>query len=99
MARVGRIKVRSDTGKVFWSRVVRNGPVQTAFAEKIGKPVGQCIRAATKDKSHTKGEKLEILKQCLEKAGVHKGMELGVFRQNSYYRRKKAGKVGGGQPV
>lgn len=97
MPKKGRIKVRSDTGKVFWSRVVTSGPVQEAFKQKIGTKVGSCIKANTEGRSHTKAEKIEILHQCLKSAGIQKGMEIGVFRANSYYRRKKAGRVGGGQ--
>lgn len=37
-----RIKISKNL-KPFVSRVVRDGRVQKAFAEKIGHPVGQCV--------------------------------------------------------
>ena len=99
----GRIKVRGATGKVFYSRVITDGPVQRAFAKKFGVPIGACVKAATEGKSHFRSEKLKILKGCMASAGVgakgSEGNKLGVFVPNSYYRRKDAGKIGGGQPI
>ena len=95
-----KIKVRSDTGKVFISRVVTSGPVQEAFRRTFS-PLGQCVKAATKGKSHTKAEKMKILKGCVDSSGVAKGMTLSGFSASpsGYYSRKRAGKVGGGQVV
>lgn len=95
-----KIKVRSDTGKVFISRVVKDGPVQEAFRRTFS-PLGQCVRGATLNKSHTKAEKAKILRGCLDSTGVKKGMTLSGFTASpgGYYSRKRAGKVGGGQAV
>ena len=99
----GKIKVRSDTGKVFFSRVVTDGPVQRAFSKKFGQPIGACVKAATEGKSHFKSEKLEILKGCMRSAGVgakgSEGNKLGVFVANSYNRRKDDNRIGGGQSI
>ena len=100
MANKMKIKVRSDTGKVYISRVVTDGPVQNAFRRTFS-PLGQCVRGATLNKSHTKAEKMKILKGCLDTTGVAKGMSLSGFTASpsGYYARKRAGKVGGGQVV
>lgn len=42
MSATRRIKLSSKM-KPFVSRVVTNGRVQKAFAEKIGRPVGACL--------------------------------------------------------
>ena len=101
-----RIKVRQsgkNQGKLYLSRVVTDGPVQRAFARKFGEPIGSCVKSMTEKKSHTKAEKLEILKGCMSRAGVGvKGSDankLGVFRSNSYNRRKDANLVGRGQAI
>lgn len=39
-----RIIKLSKNLKPFVSRVVRDGRVQRAFAEKIGRPTGQCVK-------------------------------------------------------
>lgn len=98
MASDRKLKV-SMNQKVFSSRVKRDGRAQLQFAEKIGHAVGSCVRTATEGKSHTKREKLKILKGCLKSAGVQKGMTLGTIVPGSYYHRLREGKVGGGQPV
>lgn len=94
----GKIKVTKN-GKLYFSRTVTDGPVQRAFANKIGNKVGSCVKAKTEGKSHTKGEKLDILKKCMSDNGIKKGMTLGVFRENSYYRRKERGEIGGGRTI
>lgn len=98
MVEAKKMKV-SMNQKVFLSRVVRHGAAQIQFASKIGHAVGSCVRSATEGKSHTKGEKLHILKGCLKSAGVQKGMTIGTIVPGSYYHRLREGKVGGGQPV
>lgn len=95
-----RLKVSGGKNrKVFVSRVVRHGAAQMQFAAKIGHAVGGCVRTATEGKSHTKGQKLDILKDCMKSAGVHSGMTIGTINPNSYYHRVREGKVGGGQAV
>jgi hypothetical protein len=41
----GRIIKLSKNMKPFVSRVVRDGRIQKAFAEQIGRPVGGCVRS------------------------------------------------------
>jgi len=94
-----RLKTRSDTGKVFISRVVRRGKAQTQFAEKIGRPVGACVKLQTENKSFQRSDQVKIIKDCMSGAGVKSGMTIGTIDPNSYYHRLKEGRVGGGQPV
>lgn len=35
----------SSAGKLFFSRAPKNGRVQRAFREQIGRPVGQCMQS------------------------------------------------------
>lgn len=46
----GRIIKLSKNLKPFVSRVSRYGATQIAFAELIGEPVGQCVKAKLKDR-------------------------------------------------
>ncbi len=92
-----RIKVRSDTGKVYISRVVTAGKAQEQFREKAIK-VGECVRAKTEGKSYTRDEQREILKACVREAGL-RGHVFGGPKPGSYAYRKARGLVGGGQPV
>lgn len=48
MAGPNRVIKLSKNMKPFISRVVRNGKVQKAFAEQIGRPVGGCVAAKVK---------------------------------------------------
>ena len=45
-----RVLKLSKNLKPFISTVSKDGPVQSAFAEAIGNPVGQCVSSATKGK-------------------------------------------------
>ena len=47
----GKIKV-SSTGKLFFSRVVKNGRVQRAFRDQIGIPVGNCVAGRIEKGTH-----------------------------------------------
>jgi len=56
--------------KPFVSRVVRSGRVQKAFAEKIGRPVGACVKAGVK-KGMSGAEIHKIASNCAKaKAGT-----------------------------
>jgi len=57
-----RIKLSKNL-KPFVSRVVRDGKVQKAFAEQIGKPVGKCVASKVK-KGMSGAEIHEIAKEC-----------------------------------
>lgn len=53
----------------FVSRVVKNGRVQKAFAEKIGIPTGRCV--AGKVKAGMSGAEIhKIAKECAPKKGT-----------------------------
>lgn len=66
-----RIKLSKNL-KPFVSRVVRDGRVQKAFAEQIGKPVGQCV--AGKVKKGMSGKEIhDIAREC---AKQYKGTKL-----------------------
>lgn len=62
MAASRKIKL-SVNMKPFVSRVVRNGKVQKAFGEQIGKPVGACVRSKVK-KGMGSGEIKQVVKDC-----------------------------------
>lgn len=47
----GKIKV-STAGKLYFSRVVKNGRVQRAFRTQIGIPVGNCVAGRIPRGSH-----------------------------------------------
>lgn len=49
--------------KPFVSRVVRDGKVQRAFAEKIGRPVGSCVASKVR-KGMAGAEIHKIAKDC-----------------------------------
>jgi hypothetical protein len=66
----GKIKV-STSGKLFFSRVVRNGRVQRAFREQIGIPVGNCVRAAIPRGSHPgRAAVLAAIRGCAPAKGM-----------------------------
>lgn len=44
-----RVIKLSKNLKPFVSRVVRDGAVQKAFGEQIGKPVGACVKGKVKE--------------------------------------------------
>lgn len=59
-----RIKLSSSL-RPFVSRVVRNGRVQRAFAEQIGRPVGGCVSQRTKGQRGMSGAEIHrIAKDC-----------------------------------
>ena len=72
MAKTGRIIKLSKNMKPFVSRVVRDGKVQKAFAEKIGKPVGSCVSGKV-SKGMSGAEIHKIAKDC---AAPYKGTKL-----------------------
>lgn len=92
-----KLKVRSDTGKVFMSKVVTDGKAQTQFKEKAVQ-VGACVRSKTEGKSYNRSEQKVILSDCVESAGL-KGAVFGGPKAGSYADRLSKGLVGGGQPV
>ena len=68
-----RIKLSKNL-KPFVSRVVRDGRVQKAFAEKIGKKVGACV--ASKVREGMSGAEIhEIAREC---ARPYKNTSLGL---------------------
>ena len=67
MAGPTRVIKLSKNMKPFISRVVRDGRVQRAFAEQIGKPVGACV--ASKVKPGMSGAAIhEVTRQCAKSA-------------------------------
>lgn len=71
MSATRRIKL-SKNMKPFVSRVVTNGKVQRAFAEQIGRPVGQCL-AGKVAKGMSGAQIHDIAKNC---AKQYKGTKL-----------------------
>lgn len=66
----GKIKV-SSTGKLFFSRVVKNGRVQRAFAQRIGIPVGNCVAQAIPRGSHPgRAFVLATIRRCAPRKGT-----------------------------
>ena len=64
--------------KPFVSRVVRNGRVQIAFAEQIGKPVGACVRSGVRA-GMSGAEIHRVARDCAKsKAGTR--LSLGAVR-------------------
>ena len=57
-----KLKVRSDTGKVFMSKVVTDGKAQTQFKAKAVQ-VGACVRSKTEGKSYNRDEQIVILRE------------------------------------
>ncbi|MGA3168645.1 MAG: hypothetical protein ABSF14_21290 [Terriglobia bacterium] len=90
------IKVNKNK-KAYFSKVTRNGKAQIEFAEKIGKPVGACVAAATKGKSFNRHEQTAILSDCVKATGMKGFGKLGYMSPTGYYARKAEGKVGHGQ--
>lgn len=82
MAKPSRKIKLSKNMKPFVSRVVRDGAVQRAFADKIGRPTGQCVAGKVK-KGMTGAEIHAIAKDCAPRPGT---VTLGVGR-----RRKAKG--------
>ena len=73
----GKIKV-STAGKLFFSRVVKNGRVQRAFRTQIGIPVGQCVKGRIPLGSHPgKAAVLAAIRACAPAKGSIK-LNLGV---------------------
>lgn len=70
------LKVRGPSAsgeyKVFLSKVVRDGKIQRAFAEKIGKPAGACVRSGV-HAGMTGHEIKQVVAKC---GGAHKGTKL-----------------------
>lgn len=60
--------------KPFVSRVVRDGRVQKAFAEQIGRPVGACVAS----KVHKGMSGVEIHKIAKECASTKRGVRLSL---------------------
>jgi hypothetical protein len=73
----GKFKV-STGGKLFFSRVVRNGRVQRAFRNQIGIPVGRCVAGKIPRGSHPgKAAVLQAIRDCAPaKGSIH--LNLGV---------------------
>lgn len=67
MAGPTRVIKLSKNMKPFISRVVRDGRVQRAFTEQIGKPVGACV--ASKVKPGMSGAAIhEVTRECAKSA-------------------------------
>jgi len=70
------LKVRGPNAngeyKVFLSKVVRDGRIQKAFAEKIGKPAGACVRSGV-HAGMTGAEIKDVVRKC---GGAHTGTKL-----------------------
>lgn len=66
-----RIKLSKNL-KPFVSRVVTDGKIQKAFAEKIGTPVGSCVAGKVR-KGMSGAEIHKIVKEC---AKQYKGTKL-----------------------
>jgi len=65
-----RVIKLSKNIKPFVSRVVRNGRIQKSFAEKIGHPVGACVKAGVR-KGMSGAEIHKIASNCAKaKAGT-----------------------------
>lgn len=69
----GRVKVSSG-GRLFFSRVSRNGRVQRAFAEQIGRPVGGCVRSGVQ-RGMSGGQIHNVVRECAKQA---KGTRLNL---------------------
>lgn len=72
MAKAGRRIKLSKNMVPFVSRVVRDGKVQKAFGEQIGKPVGACV-ASRVSKGMSGAEIHKIARDC---AREYKGRKL-----------------------
>jgi hypothetical protein len=82
----GKIKV-SPNGKLYFSRVVRNGRVQRAFRQQIGIPVGQCVAAGIPRGSHNgRRRNLQVIRDCVRQHVGPKGqMHLNLGAYSSVY--------------
>ena len=67
-----KIKLRSSGKKLtpFVSGVVTDGKVQKAFAEKIGHPVGACVKAGVKKGMRASDIRATVARCAKEKAGT-----------------------------
>lgn len=75
MAKSGARKIKLSVNmKPFVSRVVRDGRVQRAFAEQIGRPVGGCVAAGV----HAGMSGAEIHRVTKECARSVKGRRLSL---------------------
>lgn len=73
----GKIKV-STAGRLYFSRVVKNGRVQRAFRTQIGIPVGNCVARGIPRGSHPgRATVLSVIKDCTITNGS-KGMRLNL---------------------
>ena len=80
-----RIKL-SKNMRPFVSRVVRNGAVQIAFAEQIGRPVGGCV--ASRVRPGMSGAHIHnIARECAKQA---KGVRLDVAGARERLRMRRA---------
>jgi hypothetical protein len=77
-ARVIKLSVNM---KPFVSRVSRNGRVQVAFAEQIGRPVGGCVASGV-HQGMSGGEIHNVVKQCAKSARGTR-LNLGGVRARS----------------
>ena len=75
-----KIKLRVSGGflKPFVSQVSRTGAAQKAFAENIGKPVGQCVKGAV-SVGMGSGEIKDAVRKCA-KATKGKTYSVDAFR-------------------
>jgi hypothetical protein len=73
-----RIKLSKNL-KPFVSRVVRDGAVQNAFAEQIGKPVGGCV--ASNVKAGMSGKVIHGIAKLCSRQAVGTSLALGGGRR------------------
>jgi hypothetical protein len=67
---VSRVLKVSKNGKVFLSRVVRNGPIQQWFKANIGDKAGACVSKLSLNKhGHTGAVQHAIAKYCTPSKG------------------------------
>lgn len=76
MAKPGLMIKLSPNMRPFISRVHRHGAVQNAFAERIGRPVGACVRAGVHP-GMSQGAIREVVKGCAPRKGSV-GLGLGT---------------------
>jgi len=75
MKGIRKIKLSKNMNP-FVGRVVRDGRVQNAFKEQIGKPVGACVSDGVKGKKLSGAEIHKIASDCAKKHG--KGVKLKI---------------------
>jgi hypothetical protein len=62
-------KIKLSSGmKPYVGRVVRNGRIQRAFAERIGRPVGQCVKSGV-SKGMGAGAIKDVVRDCAKRLG------------------------------